>query len=84
MNSDFNNAKSFVSFLIKQKCIIPEIFITKYYNLTNDNFVSLSDCIDWLNVTRDNIMRTFTAGTLLNDTIYKNSVFINFMFSYIS
>lgn len=34
MNSDFNNAKSFVSFLRKQKCIIPEIFITKYYNLT--------------------------------------------------
>lgn len=26
----------------------------------------------------------FTAGTLLNDTIYKNSVFINFRFFYIS
>ena len=58
MNSNLKNAKNFVFFLRKQKCIIPENFITKYYNLTKDNFVSLSDCIDWLDVTRNNILKT--------------------------
>ena len=32
----------------------------------------------------DNIISDFTAGTLLNDTIYKNLVFINFRFFNIS
>jgi hypothetical protein len=71
MNSDLNNAKSFVSFLRKQKCIIPEVFITKYHNLTKDNFVSLSDCIDWLSVTRDNIIKTLRKTYKINTDFFE-------------
>jgi len=47
------------------------------------NVFKLIDLGDYLNITQfDN--EFFTAGTLLNDTIYKNLVFINFWFFNIS
>ena len=66
MNSDSINANNFLIYLRKQNCIIPEDFIIKYYKLTKDNFVSISDCIDWLNVTRDNIVKTLKNSYNIN------------------
>ena len=55
MNTEINN---FIFFLRKQKCIIPEKFISTYFLITKNNFISLSDCVFWLEVTRDNIIKT--------------------------
>ena len=59
--------KNFIIFLRKQKCIIPEEFITKYYIFTKNIFISLTDCIGWLNIQRDGIMKTLK-------TTYKKNI----------
>ena len=56
-----NNNKiidNFIKFVTKQKCIVPIDFIKKYYILTINNFVSFSDCLFWLNIERDNLIKT--------------------------
>jgi phage anti-repressor protein len=50
--------KHFIEFLRKQKCIIPETFIVNYYILTKTNLISLSDCVLWINVSRDSVVKT--------------------------
>lgn len=50
--------KNFKIFLSKNKCHIPADFITNYYILTKNNFVSLIDCVFWLNISRDAILKT--------------------------
>ena len=55
MNSEIKN---FIFFLRKQKCIIPEKIIINFYIITKNNFISLSDCVLWLNISRDNIVKT--------------------------
>lgn len=37
--------KNFKIFLQKHKCVVPIEFITKYYILTKNNFISLIDCV---------------------------------------
>jgi len=61
--------KNFIWFLKKQKCIIPEKFIVNYFIITNNNFVSLTDCTFWLKVKRDGILKT------LNESYVKNTDF---------
>jgi len=50
--------KNFIEFLRKQKCIIPETFILNYFIITKNNFISLSDCVLWIDVSRDSIVKT--------------------------
>lgn len=50
--------KNFIDFLRKQKCIIPETFILNYFIITKNNFISLSDCVLWIDVSRDSIVKT--------------------------
>lgn len=59
--------QNFISFLRKQNCIVPEKFITNYYILTKSIFVSLTDCIGWLDIQRDGIMKTLK-------TTYKKNI----------
>ena len=54
--------KNFIVFLRKQKCIVPEDFIINYYILTKNIFVSLTDCIGWLKIQRDGIMKTLKTS----------------------
>ena len=53
---------NFILFLKKQKCILPEDFIVKYFILTNSNFVSLCDCTIWLGAQRDSILKTLSES----------------------
>jgi hypothetical protein len=55
INKIINN---FTKFLNKQKCIVPTEFIKKYFVLTMENFVSFSDCFLWLEIERDNLLKT--------------------------
>jgi phage anti-repressor protein len=66
MNFDIKIYNNFLNFLRKNKCIIPEDFISKYYLITKDNFVAISDCISWLNVNRDNIIKTLRKTYKIN------------------
>jgi hypothetical protein len=50
--------KNFKNFLQKHNCLVPMDFITKYYILTKNNFISLIDCVYWLKVSRDSIVKT--------------------------
>lgn len=58
--------KNFKIFLQKNKCIIPNEFITNYYILTKDNFVSLIDCVYWLKISRDAILKTLKRTYKIN------------------
>ena len=73
MNIDIKIANNFLKFLRKNKCIIPEDFIIKYYILTKDNFVSISDCILWLNISRDNIIKTLRKTYKINSDYFEIS-----------
>jgi hypothetical protein len=53
---------NFTNFLEKQKCKVPKDFIKKYFILTIDSFVSFSDCLYWLNVERDNLVKTLKSA----------------------
>lgn len=57
---------NFILFLRKQKCIIPEKFVFNYFTMTKNNFVSLSDCVMWLDVSRDNIVKTLKKSYVEN------------------
>ena len=50
--------KNFITFLDKQNCNVPKDFLKNYFILTRNDFISFSDCIYWINVERDNLMRT--------------------------
>lgn len=50
--------KNFKLFLQRNNCSIPSDFITNYYLLTKNNFVSLIDCVYWLKISRDAIVKT--------------------------
>lgn len=44
--------------MYKQKCNVPKDFLKKYFILTRDDYISFSDSIFWLNVERDNLVKT--------------------------
>jgi len=58
--------KNFKNFLQKNKCIIPIDFITNYYIITKNNFISLIDCVFWLKISRDAILKTLKRTYKLN------------------
>ena len=49
---------NFINFLNKQNCNVPKDFLKNYFILTRNDYVSFSDCIYWINVERDNLVRT--------------------------
>jgi phage anti-repressor protein len=59
---DKNTVSNFLSFVRSKKCIVPEDFIIKYYILTSDIFISFADCLVWLKIQRDGLIKTLKTS----------------------
>ena len=70
-NNKYATFEEYINSLDKNNYKVSKDFIIKYYELTKDNFVSISDCIDWLQVTRDNILKTLKKTYKINTDFFE-------------
>jgi hypothetical protein len=62
-----DDRKQFLNFLKKNKVKISTKFLLSYFTLTNQPFVSITDLIMWLGISRDTAIKTLYKSYKLNE-----------------